>query len=189
MMYYKIIDDHEVFSTCRSIQMPGGEWISNPTEEQIAEAGWLPYVPPIVPPAPALEPDTEATLRAVRQMFASQAEELTDEEALEVAAIYPAWADQIGKQVAAGVRLWYNGHLYRTIQPHTPQADWTPDTTPALYTEVSVVEWPEWVQPTGAQDAYNTGDKVTFEGAHYVSLIDGNIWSPTAYPAGWELQD
>jgi hypothetical protein len=51
------------------------------------------------------------------------------------------------------------------------------------------VEWPEWRQPTGSEDAYNTGDKVTFEGAHYVSLIDGNIWSPTAYPAGWERQD
>ena len=45
---------------------------------------------------------------------------------------------------------------------------------------------PEWVQPTGAHDAYQTGDTVTFEGAEYVSLIDGNTWSPTAYPQGWE---
>ena len=46
---------------------------------------------------------------------------------------------------------------------------------------------PEWIQPTGGHDAYNTGDRVTFEGAEYVSKIDGNTWSPTAYPAGWEL--
>ena len=45
---------------------------------------------------------------------------------------------------------------------------------------------PEWVQPTGAHDAYQTGDTVTFEGAEYTSLIDGNTWSPTAYPQGWE---
>ena len=45
---------------------------------------------------------------------------------------------------------------------------------------------PEWVQPTGATDAYQTGDHVMFEGAEYVSLIDGNVWSPTAYPQGWE---
>ena len=45
---------------------------------------------------------------------------------------------------------------------------------------------PEWVQPTGAHDAYQTGDHVMFEGAEYVSLIDGNTWSPTAYPEGWE---
>lgn len=45
---------------------------------------------------------------------------------------------------------------------------------------------PEWVQPTGEHDAYQTGDRVMFEGAEYKSLIDGNTWSPTAYPQGWE---
>ena len=45
---------------------------------------------------------------------------------------------------------------------------------------------PEYVQPTGGHDAYQTGDHVMFEGAEYVSLIDGNTWSPTAYPQGWE---
>ena len=48
---------------------------------------------------------------------------------------------------------------------------------------------PEWVQPTGAHDAYQTGDHVMFEGAEYKSLIDGNVWSPTAYPQGWEKID
>ena len=47
-------------------------------------------------------------------------------------------------------------------------------------------EWPAWVQPTGAHDCYNTGDKVTYNGKHYVSKLDGNVWSPDAYPAGWE---
>ena len=49
-------------------------------------------------------------------------------------------------------------------------------------------EWPEWVQPTGAHDAYGVGDKVTYNGKHYVSKIAGNVWSPDAYPAGWEVQ-
>lgn len=48
-------------------------------------------------------------------------------------------------------------------------------------------EWPAWVQPTGAHDCYNTGDKVTYNGQHYVSKIDGNVWSPDAYPQGWEV--
>ena len=47
-------------------------------------------------------------------------------------------------------------------------------------------EWPAWVQPTGAHDCYNTGDKVTYNGKHYVSKINGNVWSPSAYPQGWE---
>ena len=74
------------------------------------------------------------------------------------------------------------------VQAHTSQAHWTPDQTPALFVKVSLAEWPEWVQPTGAHDAYNTGDKVTYNGEHYVSLIDGNTWAPDAYPAGWEKQ-
>lgn len=47
-------------------------------------------------------------------------------------------------------------------------------------------EWPAWVQPTGAHDCYNIGDKVTYNGKHYTSTIDGNVWSPDAYPQGWE---
>ena len=67
--------------------------------------------------------------------------------------------------------------------------------TPANVWEPGVSGWrevveegatPEWVQPTGAHDAYQTGDHVMFEGAEYKSLIDGNTWSPTAYPQGWE---
>ena len=68
--------------------------------------------------------------------------------------------------------------------------------TPANVWEPGVSGWreivdesagaPEWVQPTGSHDAYQTGDTVTFEGAEYTSLIDGNTWSPTAYPQGWE---
>lgn len=49
-----------------------------------------------------------------------------------------------------------------------------------------VEEFPEWVQPTGQHDAYMTGDKVTFNGTHYESVIDYNTWSPEAYPAGWK---
>lgn len=50
-------------------------------------------------------------------------------------------------------------------------------------------EWPEYVQPTGAHDAYQTGDKVTWNGKHYISKMDGNVWNPDAYPAGWELAE
>lgn len=47
---------------------------------------------------------------------------------------------------------------------------------------------PDWVQPTGQHDAYQTGGHVMFEGDVYKSLIDNNTWSPTAYPQGWEKQ-
>lgn len=184
-----MIGDRQVFSTCRTIQTNEGIWISNPTAEQITEAGWLPYVPPVIPPQPQTEPDTETMMDAVKKMFATQAETLTDEEALEVAAIFSTWASKVkeaeasGKGVEAGERLWYNGKLYKVVQPHIPQADWTPDKTPALYTEVSVVEWPEWVQPIGASDAYMKGAHVAHNDKHWESEVDNNVWEPGTY--GW----
>ena len=45
----------------------------------------------------------------------------------------------------------------------------------------------EWKQPTGAHDAYKSGDKVIYGGKVYKSLIDSNVWSPDVYPNGWEL--
>ena len=48
-------------------------------------------------------------------------------------------------------------------------------------------EWPEYVQPTGAHDAYNTGDKITYNGQHYICKMDGGVWNPDDYSAGWEL--
>ena len=49
-------------------------------------------------------------------------------------------------------------------------------------------EWPEFVQPTGAHDAYKVGDKITYNGQHYICKMDGCVWTPDAYPAGWEVQ-
>jgi len=185
-MYTKTINDRQAFSQCLSIEMPNGVWISNPTEEQIAEAGWEVYVPPVVEPQPQTEPEYGDIVEAVKKMLASSTADLSDEEALEVAALYPTWAGKSGEKVNAGERLWYDGKLYKVVQTHTVQDDWTPDVSASLYTEVSIEEWPEWVQPTGVHDAYNIGDKVTFNGLHYVSLINANVYSPTAYPAGWE---
>ena len=48
------------------------------------------------------------------------------------------------------------------------------------------VSVPEFVQPTGSNDAYKKGDKVSFENKVYESTIDNNVWSPAAYPAGWK---
>ena len=111
---------------------------------------------------------------------------LPDEEAETVTDLFPDW--ETDKAYAVGDRVKYDELLYRCVQAHTSQADWTPDVTKALWTRTSTDEWPEWVQPTGAQDAYNKGDKVTYKGEHYISLIDANVYSPEAYPAGWEKQ-
>lgn len=78
--------------------------------------------------------------------------------------------------------------LYQVLQAHTSSAEWTPDTATSLYKKIGVTEsgYPEWVQPLGASDAYNTGDVVSFNGVLYESTIDGNVWNPIDYPAGWK---
>ena len=124
--------------------------------------------------------------RALRPYIEKSSVSLTDEDALQAVELFPQWVTDLS--YVENERLQYNGVLYRVVQAHTSQADWTPDITPALFAIVSLDEWPEFVQPTGAHDAYNKGDKVTFEGKHYISLIDANVYSPTAYPAGWQKQ-
>ena len=77
----------------------------------------------------------------------------------------------------------HGGILYRCIQAHTALDNWTPDQTPAMWVRVSLEEWPEWVQPLGAQDAYAKGAKVTHNGKRWTSDVDNNTWEPGVY--GW----
>lgn len=105
-----------------------------------------------------------------------------DATALDLIELFPAY--KVGMAYAVGDRIRYGGKLYRVVQAHTSQADWAPDGTPALYTEVSVEEWPEWRQPAGAHDAYPLGAKVTHNGKRWTSTADANVWEPGVY--GWE---
>ena len=125
---------------------------------------------------------TRAKAKQLRQLIEQLAVTLADETALTGVELFPAWA--VGMAYIAGDRVQHDGTLYKCIQAHTSQADWAPDATPALWAVVSIDEYPEWVQPAGAHDAYNTGDKVSYNGKHYVCTIDANTYAPDVY--GWE---
>lgn len=131
----------------------------------------------------------KSKLLNLRKLIVETSATLDDTEALTGVELFRPWS--AGITVTAGERLRYGTDLYRVEQDHTTQADWTPDITPALYTKVAEPgEIPVWRQPTGAQDAYMTGDKVWFperDTTVYESLIDNNVYSPEAYPAGWEV--
>ena len=122
---------------------------------------------------------TRAKAKQLRQLIEQLAVTLGDETALTGVELFPMWA--IGRSYAVDDRVQYGGKLYKCVQAHTSQADWTPDATPALWVVVSIEEYPEWVQPTGAHDAYNTGDKVSYNGKHYISTIDANTYAPDVY--------
>ena len=133
--------------------------------------------------------------RKALQMFAAS---LPDEQAMEIATVYPAWATNtaytVDTIVSYGVNEVGDPQLYRCVQAHTSQSDWTPDVAVSLWSAIGIGGdgIPVWSQPTGAHDAYNRGDKVHYPDADspvYESLIDGNVYSPEAYPAGWQKED
>ena len=130
----------------------------------------------------------KSKLILLRAMIEKGAVSLPDEDALEAVELFPAWA--VETAYGAQTRVRYDGKLYRCEQAHTSQTGWEPDKTPALWTEVAEPgEIPVWRQPTGAQDAYQTGDKVWYpekDTTVYVSTMDNNVWEPGVY--GWEAE-
>lgn len=94
----------------------------------------------------------------------------------------------VGVNATVGQLRTYGGEtkkLYRCVQAHTTQADWTPDVSPSLWVEVGdpSVEYPAWSQPVGAHDAYAQGAKVSHNDKKWVSDVDNNVWEPGGY--GW----
>lgn len=111
---------------------------------------------------------------------------------LEIPSIFPAY--EVGKAYKTkdvfsyGENAVGDPQLYQVLQDHTSAAQWTPDTATSLYKAIGITKdgYPEWVQPLGSTDAYNIGDIVSYNGMLYRSVIDDNVWTPDAYPAGWE---
>lgn len=125
--------------------------------------------------------------RRLRPMIVKASAFLSDEDALNAIELYDIWMPD--KTYEVDTRLNYDDKLYRVVQSHTSQADWTPDLTPALFTEIALPgEIPVWKQPTGAQDAYQKGVQVKYpdeNGSIYENDADNNVYAPDVY--GWHL--
>lgn len=130
--------------------------------------------------------------RRALQLWANS---LTDESAMmEIADVYPKWSGdsksyKVGDIVSYGTNSYGETQLYTVLQAHVSQSNWTPDTVASLYKAVGFNDSGVsiWTKPLGATDAYDTGDIVDYNGTLYKSVIDGNVWSPDEYPAGWEV--
>lgn len=123
--------------------------------------------------------------------------DVSEDDYQDIIAIYPEWETETDYKVGDFVN--YNLKAWEVVQAHASQSDWTPETVPALFKEItpktvvdpdgSEVEIvADFIQPSGAHDAYKVGEKVSFGGAVYISKIDANTYSPTDYQAGWEKQ-
>ena len=140
----------------------------------------------------SIRQETAPAQKAATVMFRAlaQTDVITLADTLDNAVMFPMWADNIGQRAEAGSYWRHSGKLYRvnTGQGHTIQADWSPDQAASLFSLAAnpAEEWPEWIQPTGAHNAYAKDAKVTHNGKRWVSTADGNVWVPGAY--GWSIQ-
>lgn len=135
------------------------------------------------------ESDRETAIQEKsKAIVVEQAQTYDDEQALENSAIYPFWEAGLSVKLNDKYQHFVGTELrlYKVVQAHITQSDWTPDVVPALFTRVQLGDdILDWVQPTGAQDAYNIGDRVRFEGQVYESTVDANVWAPNVF--GWVL--
>ena len=118
----------------------------------------------------------------LRELIIKASVSLDDESALQGIELFPLWKTGVAYEV--GDRIRYEDVLYKCVQAHTSQADWTPSISKALWVEVSIDEFPEWKQPTGVHDSYMNGDKVSHLEKHWVSTMDYNVYEPSVY--GWD---
>ena len=126
---------------------------------------------------------TRAEAQAIIAALVTLRESATDEQALSVPALYPAWRSGVAYTI--GQRVLYRGVLYKVLQDHTSQDDWTPDAATSLFSRVLIPDVetiPEWVQPDST-NPYAKGDKVTHNGKTWVSDYDNNVWEPGVF--GW----
>ena len=108
----------------------------------------------------------------------------TDEVSLQAPNLYPTWRENA--TYALNDRVLYNGTLYKVLQAHTAQSDWTPDAAVSLFAKVLIPDEnaiSEWVQPDST-NPYMTGNNVSHNGKTWVSTINNNVWEPGVY--GWE---
>lgn len=121
-----------------------------------------------------------------------QSANLPDDQAMEVADLYPEWvamkAYAVDEIVKYGVNADGETQLYKVIQAHTSQEDWKPDVTASLYKAIGFTDdgVSIWTQPLGSHDAYMMGDVVSYEDQLWISTVDNNVWQPGVY--GWEVQ-
>ena len=128
--------------------------------------------------------DWKAIARNFRPFIEKLAKEIDDTEAIDHPEAFPLW--KVDVAYLKDDRVRYNDTLYKVLQPHTSQSDLTPDVAVSLFVRIDdpAIEFPEWVQPSGAHDAYSLGAKVSHNGLHWISTVDNNVWEPGVY--GWE---
>ncbi len=123
--------------------------------------------------------DQPGQIGFLEKAMAFAAVTFTDEQALQVPDLYPEWSGA-GVSYTAGERVRFGGTLYKVLQNHTSQEEWTPDTAHSLFVKILIPDpevIPNWEQPEST-NGYAKGDKVRHKEKVWESLVDNNVWEP-----------
>lgn len=124
--------------------------------------------------------------RAYRAKIEEMAQHMPEEAAIAAPTLFPLWTQEW--RGVAGSIVRDNGYLFRSIHDVTNAGQNTrPSQTPAMWTRIGDPgdEWPEWIRPIGAHDAYPAGAQVTHNGHRWTNIHgNGNVWEPGVF--GWE---
>ena len=182
----KVIDDSVFSGNLDTVTISNGETTETYTDMKLLSnrvdggKSWF-----VLSEKTEQEKTMERLVSALSVTFVALAESggLDEVTASEHAELFAPWAYPVA--YTAGQLRRYNGTLYKCVQAHTSQADWTPDTAVSLWIVAAdpAEEWPAWSQPIGAHDAYAKGDKVSHNGKPWASNVDSNVWEPGVY--GW----
>lgn len=126
----------------------------------------------------------EATSTKALLAIVANSVDIPIEKAVHMRSVYPDWSGD-GVYYYLNDRVSYMDALWRCLQPHTSQEDWSPITAPSLWSKILISDvsddatLPEWEQPSST-NPYNQGDRVTHDGKTWVSLVANNVWEPGA---------
>lgn len=140
-----------------------------------------------------LKPIQESIAEAAVRLASAQAQNLDDSQILDFISLLPEF-DPNGVQYKEGFKLQYNGNVYRVLQDHKSQSDWTPDTAHSLFVKIdpvteadpeAITEWVE--KQNGIDEGYKKDQVVTLDGKYYKSKQDNNFYKPGPDTwAAWE---
>ena len=166
-----------------------GRQVIRRTQAEIeADRSAIPEAPPSAQEQLRADVDSLAAIAGITFVLMAETGQIDDVTAAEHADLFAQWAYPVDYKTG-NIRRYTDGKLYKCLQDHTSQADWTPPAAVSLWVAVAdpAEEWPEWSQPLGAHDAYSAGDKVSHNGKHWTSTADANVWEPGVY--GWSANE
>ena len=142
---------------------------------------------PIIPAEPPLDAVVAHDSIIEQVSVLVRADMMLPEELAVLANVYPAWEPD--EDVVSGDLRSFDNMLWKVVQGHRTQADWTPPVAKALWVRTAPPDViPEWVQPLGSHDAYPLGYQTTRNGNLYTNERPANVSEPGTFDSGWKLE-